>query len=424
MINFLAKVAGYKCVRINNHNHTEIEEYIGTYLPDTRGKLVFQEGILIEALRNGYWIILDELNLARSEILESLNRLLDDNKELFVPELQAHIKPHENFRLFATQNPTHYSGRKELSKAFKNRFIQIYFEEISEFDLEKIINKRCSIAPSYCKKLIKTMKDLQLLRQTNKFFQGKESAITVRDLIKWAKRPHNDQEELAMEGYCILAERLRSEAEREEVRKTIEKNFKCKLDPDSIYLEFTNQEEFSMSRELLNETLTSKAAGKHGINSIQWNLSFRRMATLVIKCIKNKEPVLLIGETGCGKTTLCQLLAIMYGIEFYSINCHHYTESIDFLGSLRPVRNRDELAKDVAQLEKQVEELQMEHSEVAAILEALKINEANNDKKIKRLTAIHDKLESTSSLKEILAKLTLALGNLMTLQSNSNSSTS
>jgi midasin len=65
---------GYKCVRINNHEHTEIEEYIGTYMPDITGKLVFKEGVMLEAIRKGYWIILDELNLARSEILESLNR--------------------------------------------------------------------------------------------------------------------------------------------------------------------------------------------------------------------------------------------------------------------------------------------------------------------------------------------------------------
>jgi midasin len=31
-------------------------------------------------------VILDELNLARSEILENLNRLLDENNELFLPE--------------------------------------------------------------------------------------------------------------------------------------------------------------------------------------------------------------------------------------------------------------------------------------------------------------------------------------------------
>ncbi len=38
-------------------------------------------------MKEGHWLILDELNLARSEILESLNRLLDDNKELFINEL-------------------------------------------------------------------------------------------------------------------------------------------------------------------------------------------------------------------------------------------------------------------------------------------------------------------------------------------------
>lgn len=38
-------------------------------------------------MKNGYWLLLDELNLAKSEILEALNRVLDDNQELFVPEL-------------------------------------------------------------------------------------------------------------------------------------------------------------------------------------------------------------------------------------------------------------------------------------------------------------------------------------------------
>jgi midasin len=42
--------------------------------------------VLVEAVRNGYWVILDELNLAPSEVLEALNRLLDDNRELFIVE--------------------------------------------------------------------------------------------------------------------------------------------------------------------------------------------------------------------------------------------------------------------------------------------------------------------------------------------------
>lgn len=123
VIQYLAALAGHKCVRVNNHQHTEIDEYIGNYLPDERGKLTFNEGVLVKALKEGHWLILDELNLAKSEILENLNRLLDDNRELFVNETQTFLKPHKNFRIFATQNPSFYGGRKELSKAFKNRFI-------------------------------------------------------------------------------------------------------------------------------------------------------------------------------------------------------------------------------------------------------------------------------------------------------------
>jgi midasin len=41
-------------------------------------------------------------------------------------ETQKVVKAHPNFRIFATQNPTEgYGGRKELSEAFKNRFILI-----------------------------------------------------------------------------------------------------------------------------------------------------------------------------------------------------------------------------------------------------------------------------------------------------------
>ncbi len=64
-------------------------------------------------MRHGYWIILDELNLAPTEVLEALNRVLDDNRELFIPETQELVQAHPNFLLFGTQNPPGiYAGRK------------------------------------------------------------------------------------------------------------------------------------------------------------------------------------------------------------------------------------------------------------------------------------------------------------------------
>ena len=88
MINYLANITGHKFVRINNHEHTDLQEYLGTYISDSTGKLVFKEGVLVEALRKGHWIVLDELNLAPTDVLEALNRLLDDNRELFIQKLR------------------------------------------------------------------------------------------------------------------------------------------------------------------------------------------------------------------------------------------------------------------------------------------------------------------------------------------------
>ena len=75
IIEYLARQTGHRFVRINNHEHTDIQEYLGTYVSDPKtGKLVFREGILVKAVRNGDWIVLDELNLAPTDVLEALNR--------------------------------------------------------------------------------------------------------------------------------------------------------------------------------------------------------------------------------------------------------------------------------------------------------------------------------------------------------------
>ena len=56
------------------------------------------------------------------------------------------------------------------------------------------------------------------------------------------------------------------------------------------------------------------------------------------RSLQHAEPVLLIGETGTGKTTVCQLLAYQRQQHLHIINCNQHTEASDFLGSFRPAR--------------------------------------------------------------------------------------
>ena len=40
---YLGKITGHKCIRINNHEHTDLQEYTGIYTTSADGTL-FNEG--------------------------------------------------------------------------------------------------------------------------------------------------------------------------------------------------------------------------------------------------------------------------------------------------------------------------------------------------------------------------------------------
>ncbi|KAH8389019.1 hypothetical protein KR200_005635 [Drosophila serrata] len=345
LIDYVARRSGNRCLRINNHEHTDLQEYIGTYAADLDGKLTFREGVLVQAMRHGFWIILDELNLASTDILEALNRVLDDNRELYIAETQTLVKAHPNFMLFATQNPPGlYGGRKTLSRAFKNRFIELHFADIPRVELETILEKRCLIPPSYARKMVQCMTQLQQHRQNTA-----KQVFTLRDLFRWGNRyTHADKslhedtkydwnQHLVEEGYLVLSSKVRSQEEHELIERTLHANFRKKLDMQQLFDVQTERENSSMvSRKILNAIRNFKLRG-----DIVWTRNMTRMAVLTAKALEFNEPVLLVGPTGCGKTTVCQLLASIADVQLRILNCHMHTEGADFLGGLRPSRGKE-----------------------------------------------------------------------------------
>ncbi|XP_062836825.1 midasin isoform X1 [Anolis carolinensis] len=343
LIRWLATASGNHCVRINNHEHTDIQEYIGCYTSDESGKLIFKEGILIDAMRKGYWIILDELNLAPTDVLEALNRLLDDNRELFITETQETVKAHPKFMLFATQNPPGlYGGRKVLSRAFRNRFVELHFDELPSTELETILHDGCRLPPSYCTKLVNVMLELQSYRRGSSVFAGKHGFITLRDLFRWGERyrlakqtekNYDWLQHLANDGFMLLAGRVRKQEEVDVIQTVVEKHFKRKLRPEHLFSEESVKKQFAKAS-------TWKSVMNKTFSHIVWTQGMRRLAVLAGRAVEFGEPILLVGDTGCGKTTICQIFAALANQKLFSVNCHLHMETSDFLGGLRPVRQR------------------------------------------------------------------------------------
>ena len=294
LVEYIGARCGHRVVRINNHEHTDIQEYTGGFAADSTGALKFVDGILVQALRLGYWVILDELNLAPSEVLEALNRLLDDNRELYIPEINETIKPHERFRLFATQNPSGaYGGRKPLSRAFRNRFVEIQINDIPSYEMITILEKRCGCPPSHAKCLVEVMDSLRQLRSKSGVFLGKDGLITPRDLLRWADRAAPSKYELALEGYMLLAERLRSLEEQYCVKDVLEKFMKVKLDIDAFY--YGNESEAKSFLNRAHELGSFDENTASFIKSVAPTKNLLRLVTLVHRCVKKNEPVLLVG---------------------------------------------------------------------------------------------------------------------------------
>lgn len=397
-IEYLAKRTGHRFVRINNHEHTDIQEYLGSYVSDaTTGKLVFQDGLLVRALRNGDWIVLDELNLAPTDVLEALNRLLDDNRELVVPETQEVVRPHPHFMLFATQNPPGmYAGRKALSRAFRNRFLEVHFDDVPQAELETILCQRCRIAPSYGQRIVSVFRELQKRRQSSRVFESKQGFATLRDLFRWAQRDALDYQELAENGYMLLAERTRRDDDRAVVKEIIESVMKVRIHESTLYDMQARAPELA---DYLGCSMPSKS-------SLVWTSAMQRLFILVARALRFDEPVLLVGETGCGKTSVCQLYAEIISRQLRALNCHQNTETADLIGGLRPIRNRAALESE-ALLEASaiLRELgatevdQNRRSLVAAIDATLKARALNSV----QLASLHDakaKLERLSAMFE------------------------
>jgi len=75
----------------------------------------FLEGNLIKAIKNGDWILIDEINLATNDVLQKIVPLIE-GKSLMLYEKGdlSYIERHKDFRIVACMNPANDSGKKPL----------------------------------------------------------------------------------------------------------------------------------------------------------------------------------------------------------------------------------------------------------------------------------------------------------------------
>ena len=81
----------------------QFQALLGTYrCTEVPGEFVWQPGVLTQAVTNGYWVLLEDIDYAPMEVVSVLLPLLE-TRCLSVPGHGDNIPASPGFQLFATQ---------------------------------------------------------------------------------------------------------------------------------------------------------------------------------------------------------------------------------------------------------------------------------------------------------------------------------
>lgn len=178
-----AKARGNDIIRFSITGETTVDEFVGKYELEN-GKTVWKDGILLDAMKTGKWLVADEINVALPEILFVLHSLLDDDKFVTVSNhLGEVVRPHKDFRFFGTMNPPEeYAGTKELNKAFQSRFPVILVLNYPPAKVEaKIVADKTGVTIEDATKMADVAVALRKAKKDEKIFY----TCSTRDLLHW-----------------------------------------------------------------------------------------------------------------------------------------------------------------------------------------------------------------------------------------------
>ena len=127
--------------KFNIEIYSELEEKLSLLKSSSKhGTFEWIDSILCKALREGSWLLIDNVNLCSASVLDRLNALFEHGGKLTVSERGVldgeipEVKPHPDFRVFLLYDPS----RGDISRAMRNRGVEIYVPSCQEVNISSI----------------------------------------------------------------------------------------------------------------------------------------------------------------------------------------------------------------------------------------------------------------------------------------------
>ena len=345
----LAILSGHQLCRINLSDQTDLIDLFGSDLPvegGAPGEFAWKDAEFLQALQEGHWVLLDEMNLAPQAVLEGLNAVLDHRGTVYIPELNKSFNRHPSFRIFAAQNPLHQGGgRKGLPKSFVNRFTKVYIQELTLGDLHVVSSQ---LFPEIDESILRAMIlfNVQLNEKvSNQRSFGQDGSpweFNLRDVIRWATlmskvAPHHRPQDFLRSVYL---QRFRSTQDRLHASSLFEKVFGTTTQEDVENPPWTVAACNLQFGHFIAER-RNKSPKYRPQRILRGQLSVLESLGL---CLSQSWLAILTGSKSSGKSAVIRTLAEVTGNPLCELPINHATDAMDILGSFEQVDSRRRLS--------------------------------------------------------------------------------
>lgn len=316
-------------------------------MPTEDGSFTFKEGAFLNALQNGDWILLDELNLAPQPVLEGLNACLDHRGEVFIPELGKSFKVKRETKLFACQNPLKQGGaRRGLPVSFLNRFTQVYIDVLTKTDLIYIVESQY---PSISKDILHRIVTFncrvahEITEKQSWAHRGSPWEMNLRDIQRWCEAIIKDESGLKKNPGkfvdMLYINRMRTTEDKERMARTYDEIFCPKYPRSASTPQFQiKSQEITFGGVVLHRQ-TRK--GFKNRRAVETNLLILRNQLPTLKALAQSVKMnwlsILVGPTATGKSSIVQVLADLTGNELQVVPITSAIDVSDLLGGFEQV---------------------------------------------------------------------------------------
>lgn len=180
-------------LRSNMNGQTTAGDFVGFWTVKG-GETIWVDGVLPTAMREGLWLIVDEIDFAEPSILAALTAVLEPHGRLVLKE-KGHeiVAPHPAFRLFATANAVGamsqfrhlYQGANLMNEAFLDRWRVYMLDYLTPAEEADVLMR--TLAPHMTRALATTLAAIAADCRAAFAREDLSSAFSTRRLLDWAE---------------------------------------------------------------------------------------------------------------------------------------------------------------------------------------------------------------------------------------------